>query len=212
MGEKQPSIQLSLYFIWGIKQKMRRRRNKRKNITKIGFTFTILLLLLVSIGASYSAWTDEIYITGIVTTGEWLCEETAWARMHNLPDDFTHEFPGANWATYIKCQPTENTATFYLYAAQHYRVGELQVWRNTTHLFVEYHLDIGYEMSESHLHIATSLDGIPQKNGNPIPGQFDYKENHDPYVSSYTYMISWDSNWDNQELYIAAHGVVWGIY
>jgi len=178
----------------------------------MGFTFTILLLLLASISASYSAWIDEIYITGTITTGEWVSEETAWARMYDYPNDFTYEFPGSNWATYIIHQPTENQETFYLYAAQHYRVGELKVWKNTTHLLIEYNLDIGYEISESHLHIATSVEDIPQKNGNPIPGQFDYAENHNPRVDEYVYAIPWDSNWDNKELYIAAHAVTWEIH
>ena len=35
-------------------------------------------------------------------------------------------------------------------------------------------------MIESHLHIATSIDGIPQNNGNPPPGQFDYGEDQRP--------------------------------
>ena len=37
------------------------------------------------------------------------------------------------------------------------------------------------------MHFATSLDGIPQTNGNPIPGSFDYAMEHDPEVLEYTY-------------------------
>jgi len=67
-------------------------------------------------------------------------------------------------------------------------------------------------MLESHLHVAASLDGIdgiPQANGNPIPGQFDYGEDHGPRVTEYTYEIPWDRDRDNMELYIVAHAVVW---
>jgi hypothetical protein len=45
-------------------------------------------------------------------------------------------------------------------------------------------------MSESHLHVNTSLEGIPQNNGGPTPGQFDHKEeDHDPRITEYTYEI-----------------------
>ena len=156
---------------------------------------------------SYGAWTDIITINGTITTGEGE-EETAWARMYDDPEDSTYDFPGANWATYIIHQPTEEPATFYLYAGQHYRVGELHVSKDNDYLYVEYDLDVA--MSESHLHVATSLEGIPQANGNPIPGQFDHKNDHDPQVTEYTYMIPWDQSWNGVDLfYIAAHAVVW---
>ena len=157
---------------------------------------------------SYGVWTDTITIEGTITTGE-VHDETAWARMYDISDDFTYEFPGSNWATYIINQSTENEATFYLYAAQHYRAGELHVWKDDSYLYVEYDLDDSYDMSESHLHVNTSLDGIPQNNGNSPPGQFDHKEDHDPRVTEYTYEIPWDPSWNNHDLYITAHAVVW---
>ena len=188
---------------------MRKRRHK-KTIAKLGLLFTIILFSLASISMSYSAWTDTITIQGTVTTGTWEENETAWARMNDDPEDFTYDFPGNNWATYIIYNETQET--FYLYAGQEYRVGELIVWKDTTHLFVKYDLDDGYTMSESHLHVATSLEDIPQNGGGPIPGQFDHKEDHDPRVTEYTYQINWDDDWDGKDLYIAAHAVVWGIY
>ena len=51
--------------------------------------------------------------------------------------------------------------------------------------------------------------GIPQNNGNPPPGQFDYGEDHDPHITEYTYAIPWPSSWNNHDLYIAARTVVW---
>ena len=188
---------------------MRKRKNK-KTIAKLGLLFTILLISLASISMSYAAWTDTITIEGTITTGE-AHNETAWARMYEDPDDFTYEFPGSNWATYIINQSTEEPTTFYLYAAQHYRAGELYVWKDEddSHLYVEYDLDDGYTMSKSHLHVNTSLEGIPQNNGNPPPGQFDYSEDHNPRVTEYTYGIPWDSAWDGIDLYIAAHAIVW---
>jgi hypothetical protein len=187
---------------------------RKKNITKLGFTFVILLLSLASISYSQAAWYDTITITGTVTTGEWRCEETAWARMVDDPENFEYEFLGSNWATYIivyqPIETIETLETFYLYAGQEYRAGELDVWRDDDYLYVQYILDDGVTMSETHLHINTSLDGIPQNNGNPIPGQFEYKEDHNPSVNGYLYTIPWDDEfWDGQDLYIAAHAVVW---
>ena len=186
----------------------------RKNFAKLGLLFVIILFSLASISMSYGAWTDTITIEGTVTTGTWEEDETAWARMNDDPGDFTHRFSESSWATYIIHQPTENQATFYLYAGQHHGVGELIVWKDTTHLFVKYDLDDGYDMSVSHLHVATSLEGIPQNNGNggPIPGLFDYKEEYDPHVTNDVYQINWDDDWDGIDLHIAAHAVVWGIY
>jgi hypothetical protein len=48
----------------------------------------------------------------------------------------------------------------------------------------------------------------PGKNKNPIPGQFDYKEKHDPCVTEYTEEISLDEWPAGTELMIAAHAVV----
>jgi hypothetical protein len=63
-------------------------------------------------------------------------------------------------------------------------------------------------ISETHLHVATSLEGIPQKNGNPPPGQFEFKMEHDPWVDDYTYMILLGDWTVGEALYIAAHAVV----
>jgi hypothetical protein len=190
-----------------------RKRKHKKTIAKLGLLFTIILFLLASISMSYAHWTDTITIQGTVTTGTWEWEETAWARMYDYPNNFTHPFPGDNWATYIIYNETQ--VTFYLYADQEYRVGELHVWKdNSNLLYVKYVLDAGYTMSVSHLHVNTSLDenDIPQNAGGPIPGQFDYKvEDHDR-VTEYTYEIPWDQSWNGVDLYILAHAVIWGIY
>jgi hypothetical protein len=94
-----------------------------------------------------------------------------------------------------------------LIAAQHYDAGEVLVWNNGDNLFVKYIADEDWQITETHLHVAESMEDIPQKNGNPIPGQFDYKEEHDPAVTEFTYEI--DNTWDeDDELFIAAHAVV----
>lgn len=93
-----------------------------------------------------------------------------------------------------------------LIAGQHIDVGDVNVWNDGTNLYVQYVLDDPWVMTESHLHVATSLAGIPQKKGNPPPGQFDYSDPHGP-VTDYTYTINltWTAG---TPLYIAAHAEV----
>jgi len=83
-------------------------------------------------------------------------------------------------------------------------VGCITVWIECGYLYVRY--STRWCLTETHLHVATSLSGIPQKNGNPIPGQFDYKMKHN-CVKTYKYRIPlvWSSG---TILYIAAHAVV----
>jgi hypothetical protein len=86
-------------------------------------------------------------------------------------------------------------------------VGGVLVWNDADNLYVRYHTFLGWEMYETHLAVADDLEGIPQKNGNPRPGKFPYKDDHDPAVTEYTYQIplAWDPG---TELYIAAHAAV----
>ena len=94
-----------------------------------------------------------------------------------------------------------------LIAGKHYDAGDVEVWNDEDNLYVTFNTSDGWEMGVSHLHVATSLDGIPQKKGNPPPGQFDYGTDHDPKVTEFTYQIELD--WDTgTELYIAAHAEV----
>jgi hypothetical protein len=94
-----------------------------------------------------------------------------------------------------------------LLAGQTLDVGDVLVWNDGGYLYVKYIVDAEYWcLTETHLHVATSLEGIPQKKGNPPPGQFDYKSEHD-CVTDYTYKIplTWDVD---TQLFIAAHAVV----
>jgi len=96
-----------------------------------------------------------------------------------------------------------------LLAGQHMDVGEVQVWNDGTDLYVRYLVDDPeWCLTETHLQVADSLDGIPQKKGNPIPGQFDYKGEHE-CVMEVMYQIPLDAAWEcDDELYVAAHAVV----
>lgn len=99
-----------------------------------------------------------------------------------------------------------------LVASQHYDVGEVLVWNDAKFLYVKY--DLGYvyiRLFATHLHVAESPDGIPQKNGNPVPGQFDHQVLHDRWVHTYTYKIPLETGWrPGTTLCIASHAVITG--
>lgn len=94
-----------------------------------------------------------------------------------------------------------------LLAGQYIDVGEVQIWNDADNLYVKYIVDVvDWCLTETHVHVATSLEGIPQKNGNPIPGKFDYMGEHDcVYEVIYEIPLDWDCN---EEIYIASHAVV----
>ena len=92
-----------------------------------------------------------------------------------------------------------------LIAGKSIDVGDVKVWNDGDFLYVKYRTDDPFCLTETHLQVASSLDEIPQANGNPIPGQFEYQESHG-CVSKYTYTTQIDKN--SCDLYIAAHAVV----
>jgi hypothetical protein len=68
----------------------------------------------------------------------------------------------------------------------------------------------GWLLAETHLHLATSLNGIPKSQGSPAPSLFAYGQTH-PLVSSYTYTIATPPGWSpGTLLYVAAQAVVAG--
>ena len=94
-----------------------------------------------------------------------------------------------------------------LWAGQAKTDSTVTVWDDGTYLYVKYDTVGGWMLTETHVAVASSLDGIPQtKKGNPIPGQFPFGTEHDPAVNTYTYVIPLDSlsGW----IFIAAHAVV----
>lgn len=140
--------------------------------------------------------------------------ETAMARMKDDPNDFTFKWENHPWFTYVEYIEFDlsegGKTTYYFYAAQTQRVGEVDVWKTDGNLNIEVRLDSGYEMSESHAIVQLNADAYQP------PAQFGrwpYKKDHEPAVSNYTYQIPWEEEWDNAEvLYIAVHAVVYGEY
>lgn len=98
-----------------------------------------------------------------------------------------------------------------LFAGQTIEAGTVTVSNDENNLYVAFTTANEWLLSQTHLHVADSLAGIPQtKSGNPKVGNFAYQSTHDPYVTTYTYTIpksalSLDAN---NTVVIAAHAVV----
>ena len=135
--------------------------------------------------------------------------EGAMVRMYDQPDDYTYRWLMPNgrphpWFSYIKTTPDMNPQVFYFYAGQHYKSGEVEVWKENDDLKVKVVMMNNWEMTEAQLNVK--LNGYA---GAPAFGRFPYKMMFDPILADdYTFTIPWDMNWDNMELSIALHGDV----
>jgi hypothetical protein len=120
----------------------------------------------------------------------------------------------------VKAHTENEPFVVELYAGQNIDVGEINVWNDADYLYVKYLIDddltpddpsddgVPTLIYETHLHVAEFPDLIPQtKKGNPIPGQFDNKTEHNPGVTEFTYQIPLVWGIDT-EICIAAHAVV----
>lgn len=108
-------------------------------------------------------------------------------------------FPGISLA-HTEADPF----TTDLIAGQTIDVGDVLVWNDDAYLYVKYVIaDSDWCLAETHLQVAEEFEMIPQKNGNPIPGLFDFKAEHE-CITEFTYQIPLDWETDT-ELYIAAH-------
>ena len=77
--------------------------------------------------------------------------------------------------TYVTKHTEEEPFDSILYAGQTIPVGNVYVWNDDVELHVTYNTTGGWVLTETHLAVATALEDIPQKNGNPIPGKFPYQ-------------------------------------
>lgn len=104
----------------------------------------------------------------------------------------------------LRSHTEEDPFVTNLMAGQHIDVGDVIVWNDGDYLYVKYLVTAeGWCLTETHLHVAESMEGIPQKKGNPPPGQFTWPMRH-ACATEYTYEIplEWDTG---TELFIAAH-------
>jgi len=98
-----------------------------------------------------------------------------------------------------------------LFAGQTIDAGTVTVSNDDQgNLYVTFSATDPWLLSETHLHVAGTKEGIPQtKSGNPKVGNFEYQNSYDPPVSEDTYVISGaDALLVDGTLVIAAHAVV----
>jgi hypothetical protein len=85
-------------------------------------------------------------------------------------------------------------------------VGNVVVWGDGETLYVRFEVTKpGCYITETHVAIADSLTKIPQANGNPIPGVFQYNVPHNPAIPEYTQPVDATQWPPTTKLYIAAH-------
>ncbi len=89
-------------------------------------------------------------------------------------------------------------------------IGVVQVCNDATDLHVTYVIDdADWCMTKTHLHVADSLPGIPQNpHGKPIPGRFDYKNDHKPCTDTFGVTIALGDWGSGTELSVAACATV----
>ena len=99
--------------------------------------------------------------------------------------------------------------SYTLTAGQNIDAGTVEVWHDGTHLYVRYTTTGDWLLEETHVHVAESLAEVPTAgNGQPIPGQFDYKAEHDPPVNTYTHVIPLTWPVDSSVVIVAHASVV----
>ena len=97
---------------------------------------------------------------------------------------------------------------FVLWAGKTINAGTVTIWVDAEFVYVKYDMAANWKLEETHVQVDDWLDGIPQRKGNPPPGQFEYGTTHNPRVQTYTYAIPLESDWDGTTtLYIATHAV-----
>jgi len=129
---------------------------------------------------------------------------------------------GQSGIAYLTKGTEADPDSFLLYAGQHDLVGEVLVWNDDTQLCVKYQLSVdaiaeGWLIYETHVDAATTLEGIPQKNGNPPPGKLRYgddelpgEEEAGPYCIPFEDIIGFTEELDlcDADIVIAAHAVI----
>ncbi len=68
-------------------------------------------------------------------------------------------------------------------------IGDVRVWDDGSKLYIKIVIpdDSPWAIAKTHVAVASSLAGIPQVNGNPVPGQFPYKKSFSPFTERVLY-------------------------
>jgi len=101
--------------------------------------------------------------------------------------------------------------TLPLMAGQHIDIGTVSIL-DAEDGFIEitYNLTGGWTMDESHVFAGPDSDKPVNKPGSPKIGKFPFKEDHDPAVSTFTYVVPAGDPNDPEAFSIAAHCAVRG--
>jgi hypothetical protein len=101
------------------------------------------------------------------------------------------------------------TVETVLMAGQNTPVGTVVVENDEQYLYVTYQTEGDWLITETHLDIASRPEDLAQTpKGNAIAGQFAYKSEHDPGVTTVTHTIDLTAWPSGTQLYLAAHSVV----
>jgi hypothetical protein len=127
------------------------------------------------------------------------CSESPEAPQFTMPDAAG---PAAQYVG-IPCNDYVQEPT--LLAGQFIDAGKVSVYNDENYLYVEISTTGGWELTESHVAVAPSVELIPQTgSGNPKVGQFALAAVHNPPVTSYVYTIG-ATGYD--PAYIAVHTI-----
>ena len=135
-------------------------------------------------------------------------EETAMIRMYDVPDDFTYRWMKSMgkphpWFSYVKTYPVLTPQTYYFYAGQSYKCGEIDIWKEGDQLKIDIDMMNGWLMERYHINVQ--LVGYV---GPPAFGNFPFCDEYDPLSEGDVISIPWNSAWDGMELNISVHADV----
>jgi hypothetical protein len=91
------------------------------------------------------------------------------------------------------------------------QVGLVKAWNDQTNLYIKYETSLPWCLLETHMDVDTSLENIPQKNGNPIPGRFLYQSSECSQVVQYAIPLSVENQYEwvsETELFLASHATI----
>jgi len=101
----------------------------------------------------------------------------------------------------------DHPLTVPLIAGQSTDIGSVSVWVEHEALYVKY--STSWSLVETQMHIAPDPAEFPRTtSGNPRPGQFDFKMNHAPGTSTWTYVVPYPELRPADVVFIAAHADV----
>ena len=108
-----------------------------------------------------------------------------------------------------KAQLPGSSVVVDLIAGQYTKVGTVTAVYNAGNVQVTYQITQGtWKIEEVHLAVGDNLSDIPQRNGNPNPGNFPYKAVLNK-ATSYTFNVPFQCPSDH-EIIVASHAVVDG--